>query len=101
MRGWWCLHTLHFHSLGTIFVLFVLAACYGNKCLPHGTMKRRSYIKSESGNYKLILTNSRDLELLYRDKLLWSSHTSDKNADVFQFQPDGNLVLRNVSGAGV
>ena len=41
------------------------------------------------------------MELLCRDKLLWSSHTSDKDADVFQFQPDGNLVIRKVSGAGV
>ena len=101
MRGWWCHYTLHYHSLSTIFVLFFLAACYGNKCLPHGTMKKGSYIKSESGNYKLILTESGDLELLCRGKLLWSSHTSDKNADVFQFQSDGNLVIRNVSGAGV
>ena len=64
-------------------------------------MKKGSYIKSESGNYKLILTESGDLKLLCRDKLLWSNHTSDKNADVFQFQSDGNLVIRNISGAGV
>ena len=64
-------------------------------------MKKGSYIKSESGNYKLILTESGDLELLFRDKLRWSSHTSEKNADVFLFQSDGNLVIRNVTGAGV
>ena len=81
--------------------MLFLAACYGNKCLPHGTMKKGSYIESESGKSKLILTESGDLELLCGDNLLWSNHTSDENTDVFQFQPDGNLVIRNISGAGV
>ena len=92
---------MHICSLGAIVVLFFLAACYGNKCLPRGTVKKRSYIESENGNYKLILKESGDLELLCRDKLLWSSHTSNKDADVFQFQSDGNLVIRNVNGVDV
>ena len=41
------------------------------------------------------------MELLCRDKLLWSSHTSDKDADVFKFQSDGNLVIRNVNRVDV
>ena len=61
-------------------------------------MKKGSYIESESGTHKLILKESGDLELLCRGKLLWSSHTSTKHADVFQFQSDGNLIIRNVNG---
>ena len=63
--------------------------------------EKGSYIESVSGNSKLVLTESGDLELLCGDNLLWSNHTSDKNTDVFQFQPDGNLVIRNISRAGV
>ena len=64
-------------------------------------MKKRSYIESESDNYKLILKERRDLDLLCRDKLLWSSQIPNKDADVFQFQCDRNLVIRNVNGVDV
>ena len=63
-----------------------------------GIMKKGSYIESESGNYKLMLKVSGDLELLCRDKLLCSSHSSNEDTDVFQFQSNGNLVIKNVNG---
>ena len=90
-----------FSQFRCIVVLFFIAACYDNICIPHGTMKKGSYIESESGNYKLTLKESGDLELLCKDKLLWSSNTSNKDPDVFQFQSDGNLVIRNVNGTDV
>ena len=79
----------------------VLAACYNNKCIPHGTLNKGSYIESESGIHKLMLKERGDLELLCRDKLLWSSNTSNQDVNVFQFQSDGNLVIRNKHGQNV
>ena len=100
MRGWWWFYTLHFSSLGAIVVLFFLATCYDNNAFLMELWKR-SYIESESDNYKLILKQRGDLNLLCRDKLLWSSQISDKDAGVFQFQCDGNLVIRNVNEVDV
>ena len=38
------------------------------------------------------------MELFRRDALLWPSNTYDSNADVFQFQSGGNLVLKKIDG---
>ena len=39
-----------------------------------------------------------NLELICKDTLLWSSNTKDSDVDVFQFQSDGNLVIRKIDG---
>ena len=39
-----------------------------------------------------------NLELISNDTLLWSSNTQSSNVDVFQFQADGNLVIRKIDG---
>ena len=75
-----------------------LAACYDNVCHPYGTLKKGDFIVSESGVYKLILKKSGSLELLRWDALIWSSNTVSSDIDVFQFQSDGNLVIRKTNG---
>ena len=39
-----------------------------------------------------------NLELICKDTLLWSSNTKDSDVDVFQFQSDGNLVIKKIDG---
>ena len=75
-----------------------LASCYDNVCHPHGTLSKGNFLESESGVYKFILRESGNLELLCKNKLLWSSNTKSPDVDVFQFQSDGNLVVRKTDG---
>ena len=78
--------------------LLSLAACYDNVCHPHGILKKEDFTVSDSGVYKFILKESGNLELLCWGMLLWSSNTISSDIDVFQFQADGNLVIRKTDG---
>ena len=75
-----------------------LASCYDNVCHTHGTLNKGDFIESESGVYKFILKESGNLELLCRNKLLWSSNTKSSDVDVFQFQSNGNLAVGKTDG---
>ena len=39
-----------------------------------------------------------NLELLCRDTMIWSTDTRNSDVDVFQFESNGNLVIRNTDG---
>ena len=38
------------------------------------------------------------MELTCKNTLLWSSNTTDSDIDVFQYQSNGNLVIRKTDG---
>ena len=75
-----------------------LAFCRNNLCHPNQILGKGSSIKSENGIYKLILRESGNLELMCRDTSLWSSKTENPYVDVFQYQSNGNLVIRKADG---
>ena len=78
-----------------------LALCQDNVCYPSESLKKRSSIESRDGVHKLILQETGNLELICRDDVLWSSNTENSDADRFQFQSDGNLVIRKKDGTFV
>lgn len=71
-----------------------LALCQDNVCYPSESLKKRSSIESRDGVHKLILQETGNLELICKDNVLWSSNTENSDVDDFQFQSDGNLVIR-------
>ena len=75
-----------------------LALCQDNVCYPSESLKKRSSVESRDGVHKLILQETGNLELICRDDVLWSSNTENSDADRFQFQSDGNLVIRKKDG---
>ena len=79
-------------------LIIILAGCFKNKCLVQGYLKKGKEINSVNGNYKLILQQSGNLEILCRGKSIWSSNTTSSDIDVFQFQLDRNLVVRRKNG---
>ena len=46
----------------------------------------------------MILRESGNLELICRNTLLWSSNTKNPDVDVFQYESNGNLVIRKADG---
>ena len=46
----------------------------------------------------MVLRESGNLELTCKNTLLWSSNTTDSDIDVFQYQSNGNLVIRKTDG---
>ena len=89
----------YFHILKYKFILLLpLAFCHNNLCHPNEILEKGSSIESKNGVYKLILRESGDLELMCNDTSLWSSKTKNPDVDVFQYQSNGNLVIRKADG---
>ena len=75
-----------------------LVVCHDNLLHPNDTLEKGSSIASHNGVYRLILKKNGNLELMCRDTSLWSSKTNNSDVDVFQFQSNGNLVIRKADG---
>ena len=75
-----------------------LAVCQNDVCHPNGSLEKGNSIQSENGVYEFILKETGNLELTCKNSLLWSSNTKNSDVDVFQFQSDGNLVIRKIDG---
>ena len=89
----------YFHILKYKFILLLpLAFCHNNLCHPNEILEKGSSIESKNGVYKLILRESGDLELMCNDTSLWSSKTKNPDVDVFQYQSNGNLIIRKADG---
>ena len=89
----------YFHILKYKFILLLpLAFCHNNLCHPNEILEKGSSIESKNGVYKLILRESGKLELMCNDTSLWSSETKNPDVDVFQYQSNGNLVIRKADG---
>ena len=89
----------YFHILKYKFILLLpLAFCHKNLCHPNEILEKGSSIESKNGVYKLILRESGNLELMCNDTSLWSSKTKNPDVDVFQYQSNGNLVIRKADG---
>ena len=89
----------YFHILKYKFILLLpLAFCHNNLCHPNEILEKGSSIESKNGVYKLILRESGKLELMCNDTSLWSSKTKNPDVDVFQYQSNGNLVIRKANG---
>ena len=75
-------------------MIFSLAAkCFKNKCLPDGILKKGDSLTSENGEYKLILQENGNLQVLYGTMVVWSSNTINSNAEDLHFARSGNLVI--------
>ena len=91
--------TSYFHSPKHQFLkLLSLAVCQSDVCHPNGSLSKRNSIKSGNGVYEFILQENGNLELKCNDTLLWSSDTKNSDVEDFQFQSDGNLVIRKKNG---
>ena len=75
-----------------------LAVCQSDVCHPKGSLTKGKSIKSANGVYEFILQESGNLELKCNDTLLWSSNTDNSDVEDFQFQSNGNLVIRKKDG---
>ena len=78
--------------------LLSLALCQGDVCYPSQSLKKGNSIESRDGVHELILQETGNLELICKDIVLWSSNTENSDVDDFQFQSDGNLVIRRKDG---
>lgn len=79
-------------------MIFSFAAnCFKNKCLPDGILKKGDSLSSENGEYKLILQQNGNLQVLYGTTVIWSSNTINSKVEDLHFARSGNLVI---SGTG-
>ena len=78
--------------------LLSLALCQSDVCYPSQSLKKGNSIESRDGVHELILQETGNLELICKDNVLWSSNTENSDVDDFQFQSDGNLVIRRKDG---
>jgi hypothetical protein len=74
----------------------------GDRLNPGETLRRREYLTSANGRYKLVLQSDGNL-VLYgpRNRPLWSSNTQGKAIEKCIMQRDGNLVLYLYNGQPV
>lgn len=81
----WATYKLHYPSF----------QAYVNTTLPVGTMLPGQSLETADRIFKFVFQNDSNLVIYYKNKALWSSGTSGKEAAYLALQSDGNLVLYN------
>ena len=71
--------------------------CFKNKCLPGGILKKGDPLISENGEYKVILQENGNLQVLYGTMVVWSSNTINSNVEKLHFEKGGDLVISGTS----
>ena len=70
-----------------------LENCNGDTCTQMGVLKKGKHLQSKNGIFKLTLQENGSLEILCRNKSIWSTDTITDNVDFMYLKTNGKLVL--------
>ena len=70
-----------------------LENCNGDTCIQMGVLKKGKHLQSKNGIFKLTLQENGSLEILCRNKSIWSTDTITDNVDFMYLKTNGKLVL--------
>ena len=70
-----------------------LENCNGDTCTQMGVLKKGKHLQSNNGIFKLTLQENGSLEILCRNKSIWSTDTITDNVDFMYLKTNGKLVL--------
>ena len=70
-----------------------LENCNGDTCTQMGVFKKGKYLQSNHGIFKLTIQESGSLEILCRNKSIWSTDTTTDNVDFMYLKTNEKLVL--------
>ena len=70
-----------------------LENCNGDTCTQMGVLKKGEHLQSNNGIFKLTLQENGSLEILCKNKSIWSTDTITDNVDFMYLKTNGKLVL--------
>ena len=73
--------------------VFFSETCKKDRCIHNEILKKGLSIQSESGNYKMVVNETGNLEIWCKHEMVWSTYTFDKYIEFLYLGSDGLYLL--------